>query len=580
MTVVPNVFLSYRRHESSGYSRHMYECLTRELGGDHVFMDVDTIEPGMDWRARLCAGIDAAEVVLVLIGRQWLDLRDDRTGERRLSNPDDITRFEIAESFRRGKRVIPVLLEAAPLPPAAALPEDIATVAKLQAARLAHESFESDLQALLERVTGRRMREQLARERGLRRIVSWAPAVVFVTAIVLVGLATAGVLDFLSLETRIATHTLAAASLFREPPLASDLVLIAVVSGRERPGPEFRLRYAQLVDALASDEPRAILFDVRFQKSENAEGWDDILAASFQRAFANKIKTRVYFGFNELQRGKPLAAPALAAASTGLGLTCIGKRLGIANAVPVAVRGDTGTLPGLALFAAAPGSVPEFRAQDKIVIVPVDGPEPRRVALSYVESAVAAQTGCPAVARGAVRGYVLIEVPAANAWSAAGRRFTLDEVLKRRVPRGTFSGKTVLVGVETDEDLFSVARGLGTEQRFGYEIHALAASAIISDAVPLKLDLDSQGWLFLLLGAAGAVLGYMTWPLGRGPTVIILVLMGAAYLVVTVLVFARGGVLLNAGYDLVSLLCSFGLVRSLSRRWLPWKSRPEPGPNR
>ncbi|MGH8622600.1 MAG: TIR domain-containing protein, partial [Burkholderiales bacterium] len=67
---MPNVFLSYRRRESSGYSRLLYERLGLEFGAGNVFMDVADIVPGMDWRATLRAHIDAADAVLVLIGRE------------------------------------------------------------------------------------------------------------------------------------------------------------------------------------------------------------------------------------------------------------------------------------------------------------------------------------------------------------------------------------------------------------------------------------------------------------------------------------------------------------------------------
>jgi CHASE2 domain-containing sensor protein len=569
---MPNVFLSYRRRESSGYSRHLHERLGRELGAGNVFMDVAEIAPGTDWRATLRARIDAADAILVLIGREWLGLSDPATGERRLTDPDDVTRFEIAEALRRGKRVIPVLLEGAPPPARDALPADIGRLADLQAQRLDHESFESDLQALLEHLTGRRVRDELERERGLRRLLSWAPPAVFAAAVASVALAVWGVLDLVALETRIETQTLAAASLVREPPIADSLALVAVDGGREPPGPGFRAQYAKLVDVLASDGATTIVIDIRFQQPNDA---DAALAAAFAAARSKGVA--VHFAFNALRGGEPLAVPGLAAAATSVGFACVGKRLGVANAVPIVARRDRRLWPALALATAAPGAaIDAFDADALRLAVRREGGPPAWFPLSYVETARMPQTGCTLVAQGTERGYVLIEVPAAEAMRGAGRRFTLDAVLAGRLPRGTFERKTVMVGVETDDESFRVARGLGTELRFGYELHAIAASALATGTVPRKLDLDSQGWVFLLAAGFGAAAGYATHRLGRAPAAAILLAIATAYFATTVLVFARSGVLLNTGYDLVSFLCMFGLLRSLSRRWLPWDSRPRP----
>jgi CHASE2 domain-containing sensor protein len=183
------------------------------------------------------------------------------------------------------------------------------------------------------------------------------------------------------------------------------------------------------------------------------------------------------------------------------------------------------------------------------------------------------------VGKDTLRGYVLVEIPAMDALRRTGRRFDLDAVVNGRVPAGTFTRKTVIVGVELPEESFRVARGLGREMRYGYEIHALTASALIAGAVPRKLGLALEGWLFLLVGAFGAGIGYTTKRFSRWPAAALLAAVAVGYFVVTVLIFAESGILPNTGYDLVSLLCSFGLVRSLSRRWLPWTFRPGHGAN-
>lgn len=42
------IFLSYRRDDSSGYAGRLFADLTRNVGRDRVFMDIETLEPGVD----------------------------------------------------------------------------------------------------------------------------------------------------------------------------------------------------------------------------------------------------------------------------------------------------------------------------------------------------------------------------------------------------------------------------------------------------------------------------------------------------------------------------------------------------
>lgn len=39
------IFLNYRREDTSGYARGVVDRLRERFGTDHVFMDVDRIEP-------------------------------------------------------------------------------------------------------------------------------------------------------------------------------------------------------------------------------------------------------------------------------------------------------------------------------------------------------------------------------------------------------------------------------------------------------------------------------------------------------------------------------------------------------
>lgn len=145
---MPTVFLSYRRSDTAGEVGRLSDSLKQKLGGRLVFRDVADIPPGAAFDAVLAKELDAAKCVLVLIGPAWL-------GElqQRLKQTDvDYLRVEVAAALSKGKRVIPVLLKAAALPPVQALPEDVAELAKHQAMTLRDEAWSMDVDRLIDAI--------------------------------------------------------------------------------------------------------------------------------------------------------------------------------------------------------------------------------------------------------------------------------------------------------------------------------------------------------------------------------------------------------------------------------------------
>ena len=70
------IFISYRRTDSAGYAGRIYDRLTAHFGEDAVFMDVDTIEAGLDFVEVLQIAVQSCDVLVALIGRRWLDSKD------------------------------------------------------------------------------------------------------------------------------------------------------------------------------------------------------------------------------------------------------------------------------------------------------------------------------------------------------------------------------------------------------------------------------------------------------------------------------------------------------------------------
>lgn len=143
------IFISYRRQNAKYEAHRIHAAFSREVGRENVFMDVDNIRPGEDFRKILKDWVDKCEVLLALIGADWIDVRDPETGEPRLNSPSDFVRFEIGEALRRNISVVPVLLDGAPLPQEDQLPDDLKELRFRQAEFIRFETFDADVERLI-----------------------------------------------------------------------------------------------------------------------------------------------------------------------------------------------------------------------------------------------------------------------------------------------------------------------------------------------------------------------------------------------------------------------------------------------
>ena len=143
------VFISYRREDSRYQARRVYDAFKRAFPPDSIFMDVASIPPGADFVAILEGWVDQCEVMLALIGPGWINSIDPRTKARRLDNPEDFVRIEIGGGLKRGITIIPVLLDAARMPDAAELPDDIKALRRLNAEFVDFRTFDADVERLI-----------------------------------------------------------------------------------------------------------------------------------------------------------------------------------------------------------------------------------------------------------------------------------------------------------------------------------------------------------------------------------------------------------------------------------------------
>ena len=130
---MPKVFISYRREDTTGaaVAVRLYEYLVKRFRKKDVFMDIDTIKGGEEFDELIKERLRECDAMIAVIGEQWLKVTDHQ-GKRRLDNPKDWVRLEIATALRRGIPVIPTCVYGAPIPQSKDLPNPLKKLARKQ----------------------------------------------------------------------------------------------------------------------------------------------------------------------------------------------------------------------------------------------------------------------------------------------------------------------------------------------------------------------------------------------------------------------------------------------------------------
>src|SRR5215469_3745395 len=147
-----SIFISYRRDDSEGEAGRLFDDLVRTFGEDSVFMDVSDINPGVDFRKAIDENVASCGVLLAMIGPQWCSIRNS-AGGRRLDDPNDFVRLEIASALARNIAVIPVLVHDAKMPRPEELPDNLKDLAFRNSVEITHARWNSDVQLLTEALT-------------------------------------------------------------------------------------------------------------------------------------------------------------------------------------------------------------------------------------------------------------------------------------------------------------------------------------------------------------------------------------------------------------------------------------------
>jgi pterin-4a-carbinolamine dehydratase len=152
---MPNVFISYRRDDAGSEAILLRDAMRREFGEKSVFMDTSSLQAGSVWSDEIKAALSTADSVMVVMGPEWLRSGTSEWGMRRIDNEDDWVRQELTMAFRENKRVIPVLVRDAGMPPASVLPETLKALPDRHHISLRRDYWDHDVKLLLAQIPAR-----------------------------------------------------------------------------------------------------------------------------------------------------------------------------------------------------------------------------------------------------------------------------------------------------------------------------------------------------------------------------------------------------------------------------------------
>lgn len=147
------IFISYRRADSEGYAGRIFDYLVERFDKGNVFLDVETIKAGDDFTRDIGDAIGSCHALIALIGPHWLAAADEK-GRRRIDQPGDYVRLEIAAALKRNILVIPVLVQGAEMPRPEDLPGELKALHKRSAVEISFDRFVYDMDRLVEAVGG------------------------------------------------------------------------------------------------------------------------------------------------------------------------------------------------------------------------------------------------------------------------------------------------------------------------------------------------------------------------------------------------------------------------------------------
>jgi len=120
---MPKLLISYRRSDSDAMAGRIRDNLAAYYGNDAVFIDVDSIPFGTDFREHIKEAFGDHDLLIAVVGQKWLGQR--KGGRTRIQDESDPVRVEIEMALQRDMPIVPVLVNGARMPKPTDLPETL-----------------------------------------------------------------------------------------------------------------------------------------------------------------------------------------------------------------------------------------------------------------------------------------------------------------------------------------------------------------------------------------------------------------------------------------------------------------------
>ncbi|MBN8787379.1 MAG: toll/interleukin-1 receptor domain-containing protein [Terrimonas sp.] len=141
------IFISYRVQDTAADTGRLVDSLKQVFSEDQIFMDIEKLEPGVDFRVALAKSLETCDVLFAVIGPGWVGI--DKNGNPRIKQSEDWVRIELETALKRDIRVIPVLVRDASLPQPEELPESLYPLLNRQTYEISNKRWKYDTDQLI-----------------------------------------------------------------------------------------------------------------------------------------------------------------------------------------------------------------------------------------------------------------------------------------------------------------------------------------------------------------------------------------------------------------------------------------------
>jgi TIR domain-containing protein len=161
---MPKIAISYRRTDSSAIAGRIADRLAARYGKESVFIDVDSVPFGIDFRKYIQEVWSEIGVLIVVVGPRWLGVEKGAAAaaihESRIHERRDVVRIEVEMALKRDVPIIPILVDGAIMPTHEQLPRSLRTFSNRNAAEVDggrdfHPHMDRLIQAI-DRIAGER----------------------------------------------------------------------------------------------------------------------------------------------------------------------------------------------------------------------------------------------------------------------------------------------------------------------------------------------------------------------------------------------------------------------------------------